>query len=121
MRGRGVTQVARFFRTFHADNFMLYNCTAECVYPDTLFGGRVRRYAIEDHNVPQVETIVAFCRELEELAITQPGIVFAIHCRGGKGRTGTMVCAWLLCDAAQLTTQQCTRFSHCAFSGRSSH
>ena len=38
-------QVARFFRTFHADNFMLYNCTSECTYPTGPFGGNVRRAA----------------------------------------------------------------------------
>ena len=163
-----IDEVARFFRTvrtafgrltpaphacsrrsarvprvpqYHENNFMLFNCTSECVYPLEPFGGNVRRYAVDDHNVPPLETIVAFCKELEQararplsharfattmvplisrrsrgppfsadgrphlcvcvcvsvqLALTRPGIVYAIHCRGGKGRTGTMVCSWLL-------------------------
>ena len=41
---------------------MLYNCTSECSYPVEPFGGNVRRYAIDDHNVPLLETIVCFCR-----------------------------------------------------------
>ena len=91
-----IDEVARFFRTYHGENYMLFNCTSECVYPSEPFGGAVRRYAIDDHNVPLLEGIVAFCKELEDLSVARPGIVFAIHCRGGKGRTGTMVCSWLL-------------------------
>ena len=56
----------------------------------------LRRYAIDDHNVPALATVVAFCRDLEERSRVNPEIVFAFHCRGGKGRTGLMICAWLL-------------------------
>ena len=101
-----IDEVARFFRERHqAQGYMIYNCTSECSYPSEPFAGRVRRIAIDDHNVPPLEVIVAFCRELEELRKKHPQMVFAIHCRGGKGRTGLMVCAWLLwtrrCETAQ--------------------
>ena len=75
---------------------MIFNCTSECAYPSEPFAGNVRRVAIDDHNVPTLETLVSFCRDLEERSRLKPEIVFAIHCRGGKGRTGLMVCAWLL-------------------------
>ena len=63
-----IDEVARFFRTYHADAFMLFNCTSECSYPVEPFNGQVQRYAIDDHNVPLMEVVLAFCKELESLA-----------------------------------------------------
>ena len=86
----------RFFNRRHPDNFMIYNCTSECSYPIEPFGGNVHRVAIDDHNVPTLETIVQACRLCEEQRSRNPEIVFVFHCRGGKGRTGLMLCSWLL-------------------------
>ena len=57
-----IEEVARFFRVRHADCFLIYNCTTECYYPIEFFHGKVCRIAVEDHNVPTLEAIVAFCR-----------------------------------------------------------
>lgn len=63
-----IDEVARFFKTYHAGAYMLFNCTSECSYPVEPFNGNVKRYAIDDHNVPLMEVVVAFCQELESLA-----------------------------------------------------
>lgn len=91
-----IHEVVRFFNTRHPANFLIYNCTSECSYPVEAFGGNVRRVAIDDHNVPSLEAMVQCCRDCEEQARLNPEVVFAFHCRGGKGRTGLMLCAWLL-------------------------
>jgi len=91
-----IDEVARFFRARHPNGYMIYNCTTECAYPAEPFGGCVSRVPIEDHHVPTLSTIIAFCRDLEERHTANPDITFAVHCRGGKGRTGLMVCSWLL-------------------------
>jgi PTEN phosphatase family protein len=92
-----IDEVARFFRVKHSqDGYMLFNCTSECSYPDAPFGGNVKRFCIDDHNVPPMETMVEFCEELQRLSDERPSMIFAVHCRGGKGRTGTMCCSWLL-------------------------
>ena len=57
--------------------------------------------------MPQLSTIVAFCLELESMAEQDPLFTFAIHCRGGKGRTGLMVCSWLLWSGVCKTAGAC--------------
>ena len=63
---------------------MIYNCTSECSYPTDLFNGNVRRVAIDDHNVPTLDALLSFCRELEMTKQSRPETVFALHCKGGK-------------------------------------
>ena len=70
----------------HPDGFVIYNCTSECSYPTDLFNGNVRRVAIDDHNVPTLDALLSFCRELEMTRQSRPETVFALHCKGGKGR-----------------------------------
>lgn len=40
--------------------------------------------------------MVAFCTNVEEWMEQDKQNVIAIHCKGGKGRTGTMICTWLV-------------------------
>ena len=51
--------------------------------------------------------IVAFCADVHEFMKESPDNVIAVHCKGGKGRTGTMICSWLLYTRAQADTQVC--------------
>ena len=66
----------------------------------------MRRVPIEDHNVPQLAAMISWCRELEAAAARDAHSVFAVHCRGGKGRTGLMVCAWLLWSGSCKTADE---------------
>lgn len=40
--------------------------------------------------------MIAFCANVEEWMDKDKQNVIAIHCKGGKGRTGTMICTWLV-------------------------
>jgi protein-tyrosine phosphatase len=55
---------------------------------------------VEDHHPPQLQQMAAFVERAGEVAAGEGpgggGGVVAVHCKGGKGRTGAMVCAWLL-------------------------
>lgn len=91
-----VHEVARFFNTKHKDHYRIYNLCSERDYDETLFHNRVERIFIDDHNVPTVKDIIWFCKNAREFMAEDKRNVIAIHCKGGKGRTGTIICVWLV-------------------------
>ena len=40
--------------------------------------------------------MIWFCENAREFMAADRGNVIAIHCKGGKGRTGTIICVWLV-------------------------
>lgn len=54
------------------------------------------RYPVADHNVPSLGLMLAFCEYVQQWMRSHEENMIAVHCRGGKGRSGTMICAWLL-------------------------
>lgn len=91
-----IGEVARFLDTKHPNHYKVYNLCSERTYDDTYFHGRVERYLIDDHNVPSLKDVVRFATSVREWLAFDPENVIAVHCKGGKGRTGTMICVWLV-------------------------
>ncbi|KAL4230685.1 Phosphatidylinositol 3 [Mactra antiquata] len=91
-----VHEVARFFDTKHKDHYKLYNLCSERDYDETLFHNRVERIFIDDHNVPTVKDMLWFCENARDFMAADKRNVIAIHCKGGKGRTGTIICVWMV-------------------------
>lgn len=43
--------------------------------------------------------MIDFCIKVRKWLSEKEDNVIAVHCKGGKGRTGTMICTWLVdCD-----------------------
>ena len=40
--------------------------------------------------------MLTFAKVARDWMEEDPENVIAIHCKGGKGRTGTMICVWLI-------------------------
>lgn len=91
-----IKDVARFLDTKHANHYRVYNLCSERTYDDSYFHGRVERFIIDDHNVPLVKDMVRFVQNVKQWLSEDERNVIAVHCKGGKGRTGTMICIWLV-------------------------
>ena len=91
-----IEKVALFLDTKHPQRYKLFNLCSEKTYDTSFFHDMVERVMIDDHNVPSVEQMLEFTERVRGWLGEHPDNVIVVHCKGGKGRTGTMICIWLI-------------------------
>ncbi|KAL7991245.1 hypothetical protein Chor_015501, partial [Crotalus horridus] len=80
--------------------------TGEQGYDPEIFHYRVERMFIDDHSVPTLAETLIFTANVRQWMEQDNRNVIAIHCKGGKGRTGTMICIWLIDTGLFKTAQE---------------
>uniref|UniRef100_A0A665TVR6 Phosphatidylinositol 3,4,5-trisphosphate 3-phosphatase TPTE2-like n=1 Tax=Echeneis naucrates TaxID=173247 RepID=A0A665TVR6_ECHNA len=95
----------KFLDAKHDGHYKVYNLCSEKGYDPQYFHYRVERVFIDDHNVPSLEDMLKYTASVRDWMSADPKNIIAIHCKGGKGRTGTMVCTWLI-DSDQFENAQ---------------
>ncbi|XP_063156060.1 phosphatidylinositol 3,4,5-trisphosphate 3-phosphatase TPTE2-like [Candoia aspera] len=95
-----IWEVAKLLDTKHEDHYKVYNLCSEQGYDPQFFHYRVERMFIDDHSVPTLAEMLKFTANVRQWMEQDNHNVVAIHCKGGKGRTGTMICIWLI-DSGQ--------------------
>ncbi|RDB30349.1 Phosphatidylinositol 3,4,5-trisphosphate 3-phosphatase and dual-specificity protein phosphatase PTEN [Hypsizygus marmoreus] len=88
----------KFLEHRHGKNFWVFNfCPIrENSYDASLFDGRVSRYPFPDHHAPPLAIMPLLAREMRVWLSGSPDRVAVLHCKAGKGRSGTMACTYLL-------------------------
>ncbi|KAJ7555952.1 hypothetical protein O6H91_05G062500 [Diphasiastrum complanatum] len=89
-------QVKRVLDSRHESHYKVYNLCVESTYDPANFHGRVEWFPFDDNHVPPLPLIKLFCENVGEWLASDPRNVAVVHCKAGKGRTGLMVCAYLV-------------------------
>ncbi|XP_022934699.1 phosphatidylinositol 3,4,5-trisphosphate 3-phosphatase and protein-tyrosine-phosphatase PTEN1-like isoform X1 [Cucurbita moschata] len=80
----------------HQGHYKIYNLCIEESYDPSHFHGRVESFPFDDNHVPPLQMIKLFCENVSSWISSHPKNIAVIHCMAGKGRTGLMVCAYLV-------------------------
>lgn len=91
-----IREVGEFLDKKHFGHYRVYNLCSEREYDTSYFHHQVQRICIDDHNVPKFTDLVDFCEDVYTWMDAHKENVIVVHCKGGKGRTGTMIAAWLV-------------------------
>ncbi|XP_062706881.1 myb-like protein Q isoform X2 [Aedes albopictus] len=90
-----IEDVHKMLEKNHAGCYKIYNLCSERTYNHKRFP-YYSVYPFKDHNPPDIELITSFCKDVDEHLRADSKNVVAVHCKAGKGRTGTMICCYLL-------------------------
>ncbi|BEJ07147.1 hypothetical protein CcaverHIS641_0404160 [Cutaneotrichosporon cavernicola] len=90
--------VLRFLNARHGDKWWIWNLCpqTENAYSSESMGGRVSRYPFPDHNPPPLPLLPLAVREMTAWLARDPENIAIIHCKAGKGRSGTLLVSYLL-------------------------
>eukprot|EP01120_Amphizonella_sp_Union-15-10_P014746 TRINITY_DN7271_c0_g1_i1.p1 TRINITY_DN7271_c0_g1~~TRINITY_DN7271_c0_g1_i1.p1 ORF type:complete len:521 (-),score=93.38 TRINITY_DN7271_c0_g1_i1:100-1662(-) len=91
-----INQVYKFYEHYHKDRYKLYNLCDERQYDKSKFHNRVGEYRFKDHHPPPLKLIVECCNDIQNWLALHPQNVAGINCKAGKGRTGLIICCYLL-------------------------
>eukprot|EP00931_Biecheleriopsis_adriatica_P056725 TRINITY_DN33633_c0_g1_i1.p1 TRINITY_DN33633_c0_g1~~TRINITY_DN33633_c0_g1_i1.p1 ORF type:complete len:528 (-),score=57.15 TRINITY_DN33633_c0_g1_i1:158-1741(-) len=107
------SEVGRFLRWAHGDRVRIYNLCAEKLHTDNGFPDNTVSYPFADHSPPDFPSMLHFCKDAESWLTEDEHNVIAIHCKAGKGRSGTMACALLVYAGAVSSAEEALRwFGH---------
>jgi len=101
-----IDDVVCFLDKYHKDHYKIYNLCSERTYDFEKFHNRVEEYPFDDHNAPPLDIVQPFCDSVETFLNASPLNVAVVHCKAGKGRTGTVICAWMLYNGMWSTARE---------------
>ena len=87
--------VKKFFTKRHPNHYKVYNLCDDKKYSSSSFY-KQGYFPFRDHEAPPLNLIRPFCEDAKQFLDEDKDNVVSIHCKAGKGRTGTFICCLLL-------------------------
>ena len=100
-----IEDVAALLRSEHGEGYMVYNLS-QLSYDISKLNHQVLDFGWPDHQAPPLKLLFAICASIDSWLRTDPSHVVSIHCKGGKGRTGTVICSYMLLTGACKTEKE---------------
>ncbi|KAK3059917.1 hypothetical protein LTS18_009769, partial [Coniosporium uncinatum] len=109
-------ELVKFLDRQHGAEWAIWEFRAEGTgYPDSEVYGRVWHFPWPDHHPPPfglVPRIMASMRLwLKGEGVREKGRVVVVHCKAGKGRSGTAVCSYLVSEEGWTVQDALQRFT----------
>jgi len=113
MYRNSLSDIIKFFHVRHNDEVKVYNLCLEKdrIYNKDVFpNSKVGLFPATDHNPSPIKLILEFCIDICLYLIKNPKGVAAVHCKAGKGRTGVMICSYLVFSGLCQTSEKAFRY-----------
>ena len=94
-----LSDISNYFKTYHKGNVKIYNLCLEKerIYPKNYFPNfKLALFPSLDHNPCPVKLLLEFCLDVMIFLMESLDGIAAVHCKAGKGRTGLMICCYLI-------------------------
>ena len=108
-----LSDIIKFFKTRHNNQVKVYNLCLEKdrIYNKNIFpNGKVGLFPATDHFPCPIKLILEFCIDICLYLAKNPNGVAAVHCKAGKGRTGVMICSYLIFSGLCETSDKAFRY-----------
>lgn len=92
-----VVDLVRFLNANHKNHWKIWNFRGEGKgYQDSDVSGKIVYLPFPDHQPPTLKIIEESVRGMDEFLQGHKENVVVLHCKAGKGRSGTLCCAYLM-------------------------
>ncbi|KAF1949672.1 hypothetical protein CC80DRAFT_253533 [Byssothecium circinans] len=104
--------LVKFLDDKHGDDWAIWEFRAEGTgYPDSEVYNRVYHYPFPDHHPPPFALIPNIMASMRNWLHGKEGRVVVVHCKAGKGRSGTASCSYLISEEGWPVEKALQRFT----------
>lgn len=101
-----INDVAEYIYNNHGLHFRIINLSNR-KYDYAKFNNKVDEYAWVDHHAPPLGTLFKICENIKKFLMEDKHNVIFVNCQAGKGRTGTIICCFLLYSGYFTRVEDC--------------